>query len=946
MDINIVKVLNKKAKDYKSLPFWSWNGKLDKKELLSQIRWIKENGFGGYFMHARGGLLTEYLGKEWFDCVKTCVEEGKKKGLQSWVYDENGWPSGFLGGKLLEKEENRERYLTFSQGEYDKNSYISYDLDNETLTETLSGKNCLNIFMNVSVSTADILNPRVVDEFVSGTHEKYKHALGNEFCLLKGFFTDEPQYYRNAQPYTPVLEKVFKEKYGEDVRAGLGFLFCEKDGYREFRYKYWSLMNRLITDNYAKKIYNWCTENGVQLTGHFIDENCLLGQMIFCAGIMPLYRYEHIIGIDWLGRIISNPCTPRQASSIARQLGRKKVMSETFAMCGWDVTPLELKRIADWQYVNGVNLMCQHLIPYSEMGQRKRDYPAHYSVINPWVKKGIKFFNDYYSRLGALLGNAREIVKVGVFCPIKSLYSVYKYGTMNGGDIDASYLNLCEKLSSLNIPYHIIDEDILSEFASVTDNRLRIGEYEYEFVIFPKTTTLTEKTGEILEKYYLQGGKILFTDGIPEYREYLKYDYEFLSNVSFNELLNEREYEVDDPSGNVRSTMMEIDGKRFIFAVNISEKERVKVSFEGNFSSFMELDIETLRLESRSKTIYFEPYRSFVLFLSDKTSKPTDEKNTFVLKEGYRVIDCSPNYLLLDKVSYSKDGINYSDKMGYMGVFNSLIEEKYVGKVYLKYEFEVKTVPEKLFFLSEKMNNIECRVNGNKFQFDGASDLDKNIFKSDVTKHIKIGANEIVMLINFYQSNKVYYALFGENVTENIKNCLVYDTTVEPCYLAGDFGVFFERPVRNGKKENVYVAEGNCYIDKRNNFITDFIKDGYPFFIGNITLEKEFMYDGKSLLKLDGRFHLCEVYINGQKVKKSFFYNTIDISGYAHKGKNIVRITLYSGLRNLFGPHHLKDEEESFFVGPDSFELVGSWKDGISEKERNAYTLIRFGLFN
>ena len=106
------------------------------------------------------------------------------------------------------------------------------------------------------------------------------------------------------------------------------------------------------------------------------------------------------------------------------------------------------------------------------------------------------------------------------------------------------------------------------------------------------------------------------------------------------------------------------------------------------------------------------------------------------------------------------------------------------------------------------------------------------------------------------------------------------------------------------------------------------------------------MYDGKSLLKLDGRFHLCEVYINGQKVKKSFFYNTIDISGYAHKGKNIVRITLYSGLRNLFGPHHLKDEEESFFVGPDSFELAGSWKDGISEKERNAYTLIRFGLFN
>ena len=33
---------------YRSIPFWSWNDKLEKEELIRQIRWMKDQGFGGY----------------------------------------------------------------------------------------------------------------------------------------------------------------------------------------------------------------------------------------------------------------------------------------------------------------------------------------------------------------------------------------------------------------------------------------------------------------------------------------------------------------------------------------------------------------------------------------------------------------------------------------------------------------------------------------------------------------------------------------------------------------------------------------------------------------------------------------------------------------------------------------------------------------------------------
>ena len=83
---------------YRPAPFWSWNERLDENETASQVREMAEVGIGGYFMHARGGLQTEYMSDEWFKNVRATLREGKKLGMKSWGYDENGWPSGFGSG--------------------------------------------------------------------------------------------------------------------------------------------------------------------------------------------------------------------------------------------------------------------------------------------------------------------------------------------------------------------------------------------------------------------------------------------------------------------------------------------------------------------------------------------------------------------------------------------------------------------------------------------------------------------------------------------------------------------------------------------------------------------------------------------------------------------------------------------------------------------------------
>ena len=46
--------------EYRAAPFWAWNCKLEREELLRQLDVLKEMGMGGAHMHVRTGMATPY----------------------------------------------------------------------------------------------------------------------------------------------------------------------------------------------------------------------------------------------------------------------------------------------------------------------------------------------------------------------------------------------------------------------------------------------------------------------------------------------------------------------------------------------------------------------------------------------------------------------------------------------------------------------------------------------------------------------------------------------------------------------------------------------------------------------------------------------------------------------------------------------------------------------
>lgn len=954
--------LNNNIDAYRPITFWSWNAKLEDKLLRQQIREMKNAGMGGFFMHARAGLQTPYMEDEWFQAVEVSMDEAEKCGMQAWCYDENGFPSGFAGMKLLENEDNLVHYITFREiDSFDDTALAVYMLDDNKLIRLHGSDESVQtyyaVYDNVNTSVVDVLNERVVREFIELTHEKYYERYGRDFGnRLMGFFTDEPQYFRYDTPYSPVLLELYSECYAEDLLDGLASLFLDCENCYRFRYRYWKMLNDQFTKSFIKQVYEWCEEHNCKLTGHAIEESVLFAQMWCCAGVMPFYEYEHIPGIDWLGRNIDTELSPKQVGSVAQQLGRKQVLTESFACTGWDVSLRELKRILEWQYVNGVNLLCTHLTPYSLEGSRKYDHPTFFGTASPWFEQ-FSVFSDYVAKLGCMLSESSECAPVGVIHPIHSAYLTYrrKEDKRSIEGLENDFASLIERLGAANIPHHYIDETLLSRYGKVCGEQLQMGLCQYEYIIIPKMLQLDATTVKLLKEYIGNGGKIWLAGEAPSYVNGEEADLSFLkSNICFSDLQSTL-YEVNTTSQFIRSTYRKSEQGDFVYLVNLSEKDiadtEIKLLADGVSRLYLE-DLTCENLEYSRDGAYVrlnltlqagEPAILLLCNAPSAVSKRAQDIN-IVFTEPRR-LSCDKNSLPLDEVQLSYDGVNYMEPMPIPWATEYLLSKCENREVYLKYRFHISDLPKSLMLETEKMNMQSITLNGQEVRLEDDGILDVRFMSGDVLPYVQEGDNELVIQIDYYQRDWVYDVLYRtEGVTETLINCLTYDTEISSVYLRGEFGVYSSKPLKQ-VEETVYVLDSNISIGEiQPATMGDMTINGYPFFAGKVTfaMEAEVDIPGELKLRLQGRYASAKLRWNDYEtdVVLSEF---IRIPEQFVKEHNQIVVTLFSGNRNLLGPHHWAKEPEPKAINPTYFTMGGRWENGKSEWYRDSYSLISFG---
>ena len=564
--------------EYRAKPFWAWNDELNADEIKRQILCFAEMGFGGFFMHSRVGLKTAFLGEKWFEMIGTGIAEAKALGMEAWIYDEDRFPSGLLGGLVTLDDRYRQRRLHCMRIRGENipidnfaSFTVSFNKDNELLKykkkeddEIADNEEALVFSPRIAQSPQDsygiyngqyyldTLNKEAVRAFIEMGYEPYKRFASEFSKTLKGVFTDEPNrsYFLSNSlsgiwakigdafqiPWTNSLPDEFKNRMGYDLTEHLPEIFYNMAGYdrSKVRADVFECISQLYTEAYAKQIGQWCEANNLILTGHIFCENSLNSQINTSGSPARFYEHMQVPGMDAINRF-QGYIVPKQLQSAARQCGRKWKLSEMYAGQGWNGSFERYKTYGDWQTVLGVNFRCPHLSLYSMSGLRKRDYPPTISPHQHWYRE-YKVVEDYFARAAVFINQGDPLVNMCIIHPLESVTGtvkptrIYKSKTIGYvsdnpwiGEYDRKFRQITEILLGLQLDFDYVDEEMLGRLGSVGVNGLTVGRMTYRRVLVPPVPNLRGTTIKFLSQFSKLGFEVLYTE-IPKSIDWQKAD--------------------------------------------------------------------------------------------------------------------------------------------------------------------------------------------------------------------------------------------------------------------------------------------------------------------------------------------------------------------------------------------------------------------------------------
>lgn len=555
------------GKEYRGTPFWSWNTKLDTSCLEEQIEQFKEMGMGGFYIHTRVGLDTEYMGAEYLDCVKKAVAIAKEKDLYSCLYDEDRWPSGYGGGKVTAHPEYRGRNILITpwrkgMKEYDgRNSdsmaspspqgngtflaayYVKLNPDGtlshyERCKEDAPVRRQYRIwyvYLEIAHdspwfnnrSYVDTLNPEAIGYFLKVTHEVYKEIVGEEFGgTIPSIFTDEPQFGKKRVlgtadsldeamlPFTDDFADTYRAAYGTELLEHIPELLWElPDGKASIhRYRYHDHVTERFAQAYSDQVGQWCSANGICLAGHMMEEPTLQSQTQALGEVMRSLRGFSLPGVDMLCDA-REYTTVKQAESVCHQYGRAGVVSELYGVTNWDFDFRRHKLQGDWQAVLGVTHRVHHLNWMSMAGEAKRDYPAAIGFQSPWYRE-YGTIETHFARVNSAMRRGRPVVRIGVIHPIESYWILFGPNKETGQkrqELDKRFQDVTEWLLFGNQDFDYISESLLPQ---EWDGN-RVGRMRYDVILVPGCLTIRGTTLAVLDEMKKSGMKIIFMGEAP-----------------------------------------------------------------------------------------------------------------------------------------------------------------------------------------------------------------------------------------------------------------------------------------------------------------------------------------------------------------------------------------------------------------------------------------------
>ena len=575
------------------LPFF-WQRGEEENILRDEMARIYQSGIRAVCLEARPH--PDFLGPKWWQDIDVIMDEARTREMRVWILDDDHFPTGRAAGRLenAPKELRRsflsERHIDalgpapyasfiidiFNVPRFSENggskliAVVAYKRDSKSgeligeaaeLTTLIKDgilhwsvpEGYWRIFIisesdkGGSKQQEDYLNPLVaestrvlIDTIYEAFYERYSSDFGT---TLAGFFSDEPGFYNDSNPYDfesklgkknvelPWSKDVphrLKETLGEDYLLHLPLLWHDQGKVSPpIRFHYMDIVSRLYAENFSRQLGDWCREHSVEYIGHVIEDNNAHTRL--GAGSGHFFRSlwgQDMSGIDvvlwqlspgfdeipfkWAaGEADSeffNYGLGKMASSLAHLDPKKKgrTMAEVFGAYGWAEGLKLMKWLTDHMLVRGVN----HFVPHSFSAKEfpDADCPPHLYARgkNPQFRY-YRYLNMYTNRLSHLLSGGTHVASVAVLYHADAEWSG-----------DAMYFHKPVKaLMKRQIDCDVLPVDAILESVSVDNNQLLSQDETFCCLIIPFSEALSTRCLYRLTDLAEQGLPIFFIDALP-----------------------------------------------------------------------------------------------------------------------------------------------------------------------------------------------------------------------------------------------------------------------------------------------------------------------------------------------------------------------------------------------------------------------------------------------
>lgn len=539
-------------------PFWFWNGVMEESELSRQLRLFQQSGCRGAAIHCRTGNRIEYLSDRWLELCRFTAEESRRIGFKLWLYDEAGYPSGNANGTVQKGHPELEQsYLLFEYSGADPEAPAEWSFLPGTRTRVREqdlppGTPLLRFRLRKSPRHVDVFHPESCRRFLRFTHERYEHALKEFFgTTIEAVYTDDESYLMSCfrgLAWSPVLNDVFRQEYGEELAAFLPLLVEDLPGAEELRIRYRKTAEELFLKNFILPQREFCHRNGLFYTGHLACDEGPFSNVV--SHFTSPFRYLDLLDIpaiddylcdrndqDYLGQrtagkedrymkftdIRVHPLMIyKSAASVARQFHGGLLSCECLTFLGWNRKPEFWDLQMRFEIGMGVNVFTPHAFYYTIGGEAKEDCPPSYFYQQPGYEQFRPLFESWI--------HSAEILRRGTFhADVLLIFPEQIYSAVRGSDLIGSFRErlprqtpelqtIEEELSRTefdlmrrHVGFDCTPEEFLTERARVEGPLLRLGECTYPILLIPETLPLSPETETLLESFRKNGGRILKT---------------------------------------------------------------------------------------------------------------------------------------------------------------------------------------------------------------------------------------------------------------------------------------------------------------------------------------------------------------------------------------------------------------------------------------------------